>query len=205
MSWGACRAGAYTAPVMEADDSDEALMLRYAQGDAGAFDPLYARHRGGTFRYLLRHLGNNRALAQELFQDIWTNLIAARERYKVEAKFTTWLYTLAHNRVVDHYRRNRALELVSLDAAGDEDDPPEIAAPGTVQPERQAQARQGAARLLALVEALPPAQREAFLLHEEGGLGVDEIAQVIGADREAVKSRLRYALGKLRRGMKELL
>jgi RNA polymerase sigma-70 factor (ECF subfamily) len=190
---------------MEADDSDEALMLRYAQGDAGAFDALYARHRGGTFRYLLRHVGNNRALAEELFQDIWTNLIAARERYKVEAKFTTWLYTLAHNRVVDHYRRNRTLELVSLDAAGDEDDPPEIAAPGTVQPERQAQARQSAAHLLALVEALPPAQREAFLLHQEGGLGVDEIAQVIGADREAVKSRLRYALGKLRRGMEDLL
>jgi RNA polymerase sigma-70 factor (ECF subfamily) len=127
-----------------------------------------------------------------------------RERYKVEAKFTTWLYTLAHNRVVDHYRRNRALELVSLDAAGDDDDPPEIPAPATVQPERQAQARQEAARLLALVEALPPAQREAFLLHQEGGLGVDEIARVVGADREAVKSRLRYALGKLRRAMEDL-
>ena len=189
---------------MEADDSDEALMLRYARGDAAAFDALYARHRGGTFRYLLRHLGN-RALAEELFQDIWTSLIAARERYKVEAKFTTWLYTLAHNRLVDHYRRHRAIELVSFDAAADDDDPPEIPAPGTVQPERQAQARHGAARLLALVEALPPAQREAFLLHEEGGLSVDEIAQALGADREAVKSRLRYALGKLRRGMEDLL
>ena len=199
------RAGAYTAPAMEADDSDEALMLRYARGDAAAFDALYARHRGGTFRYLLRHLGN-RALAEELFQDIWTSLIAARERYKVEAKFTTWLYTLAHNRLVDHYRRHRAIELVSSDAAADDDDPPEVVpAPDTVQPERQAQARQGAARLLALVEALPPAQREAFLLHEEGGLSVDEIAQALGADREAVKSRLRYALGKLRRGMEDLL
>jgi RNA polymerase sigma-70 factor (ECF subfamily) len=189
---------------MEADDSDEALMLRYAQGDAGAFDPLYARHRGGTFRYLLRRLGNNRALAEELFQDVWTNLIAARERYKVEAKFATWLYTLAHNRLVDHYRRHRTLDVIALGAAED-DDPPEIPAPGTVQPERQVEARQGAARLLALVEGLPPAQREAFLLHEEGGLSVDEIAQVIGADREAVKSRLRYALAKLRSGMEDLL
>lgn len=190
---------------MQADDSDEALMLRYAQGDAGAFDPLYARHRGGTFRYLLRHLGGDRALAEELFQDLWTNLIAARERYKVEAKFTTWLYTLAHNRLVDHYRRRRGLELAPLHPIGEDDDLPEIPAPATVQPERQAEARQGAARLLALIEALPSAQREAFLLHQEGGLGVDEIAQVIGVDREAVKSRLRYALGKLRGGMEDLL
>ena len=198
-------AGAYTATVMEAEDTDEALMLRYAQGDAAAFDALYARHRGGSYRYLLRHLGHDRALAEELFQDVWTNLIAARERYKVEAKFTTWLYTLAHNRLVDHYRRQRPVELVTLHAEDEDDDPPDFPAPATVQPERMAQARQGAARLLALVEALPPAQREAFLLHEEGDLSVDEIAQVTGTDREAIKSRLRYALNKLRRGMEDLL
>ena len=190
---------------MEAELTDEALMLRYAQGDAAAFDVLYARHRGGTFRYLLRHLGNNRATAEELFQDTWTNLIAARERYKVEAKFATWLYTLARNRLVDHYRRQRPLEVVYLDDAGEDDDPPQIAAPSTVQPERAAQSRQSAARLLALVERLPLAQREAFLLHEEAGLSVDEIAQVTQTDREAIKSRLRYALTKLRDGMGDLL
>ena len=190
---------------MPAEDTDESLMLRYAQGDAAAFDLLYARHRGGSFRYLLRHLGHDRAAAEELFQDVWANLIAARARYQVEAKFTTWLYTLAHNRLVDHYRRQRSLE--SLDADGDDtdDDPPELPAPATAQPERQAQARQSAARLLALVEALPSAQREAFLLHEEGGLSLDEIAQVTGTDREAIKSRLRYAVTKLRRGMEDLL
>jgi RNA polymerase sigma-70 factor (ECF subfamily) len=190
---------------MESEDTDEALMLRYAQGDAAAFDRLYGRHRGGSYRYLLRHLGHDRALAEELFQDVWANLIAARERYKVEAKFTTWLYTLAHNRLVDHYRRQRPLELVEVHAEDEDDDPPELPAPATVQPERMAQARQGAARLLALVEALPAAQREAFLLHEEGGLSVDEIAHVTGTDREAIKSRLRYALNKLRLGMEDLL
>jgi len=197
--------GAYTAPVMQAGDTDEALMLRYAQGDAAAFDLLYARHRGGSFRYLLRHLGHDRALAEELFQDVWANLIGARERYQVEAKFTTWLYTLAHNRLVDHYRRQRPLELVSLHAEDEDDDPPDPPAPATAQPERQAQARQGAARLLALVEALPAAQREAFLLHEEGGLSVDQIARITGTDREAIKSRLRYAVAKQRRGMEDLL
>ena len=186
------------------DSGDEALMLRYAGGDAAAFDDLYARHRGGLYRYLLRQLGSNRALAEELFQEIWMNLIGARSRYRVEAKFTTWLYTLAHNRVVDHYRRNRNLAAVTLDG-GDEDDPPEVPASGTAQPERIVEARQQAARLLALIEGLPLAQREAFLLHEEGGLSVDEIASVIGVDREAIKSRLRYAMDKLRGGMGDTL
>jgi RNA polymerase sigma-70 factor (ECF subfamily) len=189
----------------EADDTDESLMLRYAQGDAAAFDALYGRHRGGVFRYLLRHLGGNRAAAEELFQDVWMNLIGARDRYRVEAKFTTWLYTMVHNRVIDHYRRQRPLEVVSLDGGEDDDPAPELAAPPTSQPERLAQARQEAARLLALVEALPAAQREVFLLHEEGGLSLEEIASVTGSDREAVKSRLRYAMDKLRRGMGDLL
>jgi len=189
---------------MGADDTDEALMLRYAQGDAAAFDSLYGRHRGGVFRYLLRQLNSNRAATEELFQDVWMNLIGARGRYRVEAKFTTWLYTLAHNRVVDHYRRHRPLEVVSLDDDED-DDPPEVAAPPSAQPERAAEARQQAARLLVLVDALPPAQREAFLLHEEGGLSLEEIAAATGSDREAVKSRLRYAMDKLRRGMGDLL
>jgi RNA polymerase sigma-70 factor (ECF subfamily) len=185
--------------------TDEELMLRYARGDAGAFDELYARHRGGVFRYFLRHLGN-RAQSEELFQDVWASLIGARERYAVEAKFSTWLYTMAHNRLVDHYRRQRPLELVSLDGSDEDEDPPlQVAAPPTSEPQRAAESRQQAARLLALVEALPVAQREAFLLQHEGGLSLEEIAQVTGAGREAVKSRLRYAMDKLRRGMEDLL
>lgn len=193
----------YTPAPMEADDSDEALMLRYAGGDAAAFDALYARHRGGVFRYLTRHLGAQRALAEELFQDIWLNLIGARAGYKPTARFTTWLYTIAHNRLMDHYRRLRPVDsLTQTDDDGEQllIEPP---APRTAQPEHIVAARDEARRLLRLLDALPAAQREAFLLHEEGGLSVDEIAQVTASDREAIKSRLRYALAKLRRGMED--
>jgi RNA polymerase sigma-70 factor (ECF subfamily) len=183
--------------------ADEELMLRYARGDAAAFDELYARHRGGVFRYLLRHLGS-RAQAEELFQDLWMNLIGARERYRVEAKFTTWLYTMAHNRLVDHYRRQRPLEVISLDAGDEDDDPPlQVAASPASEPHRAVEAKQQAARLLRLVDALPGAQREAFLLQQEGELSLEQIAEVTGVDRETVKSRLRYAMDKLRRGMGE--
>jgi RNA polymerase sigma-70 factor (ECF subfamily) len=190
---------------MEEPVADEELMLRYAHGDATAFDELYARHRGGAFRYLLRHLGS-RAQAEELFQDLWMNLIGARERYRVEAKFTTWLYTMAHNRVIDFYRRQRPLELVSLDAGDEQDDPPpQVAASPACEPHRAVEARQQAARLLRLVDALPATQREAFLLQQEGDLSLEQIAEVTGVDRETVKSRLRYAMDKLRRGMGERL
>jgi len=193
---------AYTPAAMDARPSDEDLMLRFGAGDADAFDVLYARHRGGVFRYLLRQCGN-RAAAEELFQDIWMKLVQARTRYQVEAKFATYLYTLAHNRLMDHFRRGKGLELVSLDQQ--EDDPPELPASAALQPERAAQSREQATRLLELLAKLPAAQRQVFLLHEEGGLSLEEIAEVTSANREAVKSRLRYALAKLRDGMKDYL
>jgi RNA polymerase sigma-70 factor (ECF subfamily) len=193
---------AYTPAAMDAGPSDEELMLRFGGGDAAAFDALYERHRGGVFRYLLRQC-SNRAAAEELFQDIWMNLVQARSRYRVEAKFSTYLYTLAHNRLIDHFRRHRSVDLVSLDQ--EEDDPLELPGAATLQPERAAESREQAARFLALVAALPPPQREAFLLQEEGGLTLEEIAGVTGSNREAVKSRLRYALAKLREGMKDYL
>ncbi|PWT75457.1 MAG: RNA polymerase subunit sigma-24 [Proteobacteria bacterium] len=187
---------------MDALPSDEDLMLRFGAGDAAAFDVLYARHRGGVFRYLARQCGS-RSYAEELFQDVWMNLVQARARYRAEAKFTTYLYTLAHNRLMDHFRRQRKPVSVSIDQ--EDDGPPVLPASPTLEPERMVQSRQQAARLLAMVEALPDAQREVFLLHEEGELSLEEIAVITGSNREAVKSRLRYALAKLRDGMKEYL
>lgn len=200
----ACRcagASAYSPPVMTADDddSDESLMLAYRGGDAGAFDRLYGRHKGGVYRYLLRQC-RNAALADELFQDVWMNLIRARAGYEVQAKFATWLYRIAHNRLMDHFRRIDGAR-VSLDdeAVAAVIDEPE--APRAVQPEAQAESREQAARLLLLLEALPQEQREAFLLQQEGGLSVEEIAEATGVNRETAKSRLRYAIAKLRQGM----
>lgn len=171
-------------------------MLRYRDGDAGAFDALYARHRGGLYRYLLRQCGN-RGQAEELFQDVWMNLIGARSRYQVEARFSTYLYRLAHNRIIDHYRRNAGRVPVSFE---DDDCPALESIPEAArgQPEHQAETKEQVARILAELERLPEAQREAFLLHQEGGLLVEEIAQATGVGRETAKSRLRYALARLR-------
>ena len=179
---------------MAANDPDETLMIAYCNGDAGAFAELYARHRGALYRFVRRQC--NAAVADELFQDVWTRLIVARRRYQPSAKFSTYLYQVARNRLIDYFRSSgRNLE----DAQGD--DPPEAPAPVSQQPENVAQTRQQSSRLLALIDALPAAQREAFLLHEEAGLTLDEIGEVTGVGRETVKSRLRYALASLRDGM----
>ena len=128
-------------------------------------------------------------MAEELFQDVWMRVIEARGRYAPKARFTTWLYSIAHNRLIDHWRR-KGLSVVDLENVDVEGNSP--------NPERQAEARQGLQRFAKALEALPPAQREAFLLHEEAGLSVAEIATVTGAGEEAAKSRLRYAMNKLR-------
>jgi RNA polymerase sigma-70 factor (ECF subfamily) len=174
--------------------SDVQLMLAYAGGDAGAFEALYARHKGALYRFVLRSV-KARGEAEELFQEIWMRAIEARGRYAPQAKFSTWLYTIAHNRLVDHWRA-RGLALVSLD---DEASPvPEVAADPGSEPHRQLEARQTLERLSTALAALPQAQREAFLLHHEGGLTAAEIAAATGSGEEAAKSRLRYAMNKLR-------
>jgi RNA polymerase sigma-70 factor (ECF subfamily) len=180
--------------------ADEQLMIAYRDGEAAAFETLYTRHKGPLYRYVLRSVKAH-GEAEELFHDVWLRVIEARDRYTPSARFTTWLYTIAHNRVVDHWRR-RGLKLASLDAGDDPDDPPpEPAAAPQDEPQRRAELNEDLRRLGGALEALPPAQREVFLLREEAGMSLPEIAEVTGIDLEAAKSRLRYALAKLREAL----
>jgi len=184
--------------------TDEELMLAYAGGDAAAFEALYSGHKGPLFRFVLRSV-KAQAQAEELFQEVWMRAIEARARYKPEAKFSTWLFTIAHNRLVDHWRK-RGLQLVSLDR--EEEDRPdrpvaEPAAAADYEPHRMLEAKQTLARFARALEGLPPAQREVFLLHHEAELSVAEIARATGANEEAAKSRLRYALSKLKEAVLE--
>lgn len=181
--------------------SDEQLMLAYRDGDAGAFDTLYRRHKGPVYRYMLRQC-RDAGVADELFQDVWMNLIRARESYTVQAKFTTYIYKLAHNRLIDHYRKHGHAAMVSFD--DDSEDAPVLAEPAAAprdEPERHLDVKQQAAKLLDLLGALPEAQREAFVMQYEGGMSVEEIAGATGVTRETAKSRLRYALAKIREGL----
>jgi RNA polymerase sigma-70 factor (ECF subfamily) len=181
-------------------------MLAYAAGDAGAFDRLYARHRGGVYRYLLRHVGNA-ATADELFQDVWMNAIRARATYAPTAKFSTWIYTLARHRLVDHWRSRGNVRVDSLDDDCDGETGALVdAIPGSRvdEPETRVASRATRERIDAAIAELPPAQRDAFLLHIESGMSLADIASLTGAGEETVKSRVRYAYAKLRATLGDL-
>ena len=194
-----------TAPATASDDSDESQMLAYAGGSVEAFEKLYARHRGGTYRYLLRHTRNS-ATAEELHQEVWLKVVRARGAWSAQARFSTWLYTIARNGLIDHWRARHGAQFVSLDDEGVES-AVEAALmadrnePGPLSLTMHVESGQ---RLVAALEAIPPAQRDAFLLHVEGGLGLREIAALSGASAETVKSRLRYAYGRLRTALEDL-
>jgi len=183
---------------MGVDSTDEELMLAYARGDARAFDLLYSRQRGMLYRFILRSV-QDRASADELFQETWSRLIASRTRYRVESKFSTWLLQIAHNLIVDSFRRARP----QAGAEETETVMRELDAPESDRPEPVLSDFEQRRRLQLALEALPSEQREAFLLRVESGLGLEEIAAVTGAGHETVKSRLRYAFAKLREKLAE--
>lgn len=178
--------------------SDEALLLRFAAGNAAAFERLYARHELPLWRFLLPLCGQ-RATAEELMQDVWFAVAREASSFRPDAPFTAWLYTIARNRVIDRHRTTR--QHLSLDVAAGDDGQPlseQIADAGSPSPPRQAeQAEQGAA-ILAALALLPAEQREAFVLQAETGMSVEEIAAVTGTTFETAKSRLRYAREKLK-------
>ncbi|MFM9886518.1 MAG: RNA polymerase sigma factor [Burkholderiales bacterium] len=190
---------------MNRDATDEELMLAYAAGDAAAFDVLYARHRGPVFRFVRRQVRDDGA-AQEIFQDVWMRLIKARARYVPTAKFTTWVFTIAHHRMMDYFRASgQHVEYVAFEPDHGDDapaiDPPAAA---SERPDAMLERKRLASRIVAALEELPPAQREAFMLQQEGDLTVEDIAMITGTNRETAKSRLRYALAKLRGDLQDL-
>lgn len=179
---------------MKDDVSDEQLMLQYAKGDAVAFEILYERHRGGLYRYCLRQLGNS-ARAEECFQEVWMKLINSRVNYQPKALFTTYLYRIAHNHVIDIVRKDKKIKQeTELDEAIDyslsESEPSDLSG----QLSKQAQQE----NLRKQIHALPLEQKTALLLKLDGGLSLEEIASVLNCGRETIKSRLRYAMAKLR-------
>lgn len=184
-----------TLAAVSSEPDDETLMQAFAGGDAAAFGVLYRRHRTMLIAFLMRSLGR-RDQAEDCFQEVWSRVIAARAGYRADARFSTWLLQIAHNLMVDRFRRQRpelALDDVAEAALGE--DP---ALPG---PEATLSAFQRQRQLRMAIAALPPEQRDAVLLRLDQELSLEQIGQVTGVGRETVKSRLRYGLDKL----KELL
>lgn len=188
-------------------DSDEFLMQAFAAGDADAFTRLYDRHERATWRFIRHRLGGaHESAADDVLQETWISVARAAARYVPTARFTTWLFTVARSRVIDH-QRSQSHAALSLDApvdgSADDDEAGErwadrLPADAADGPVARIESQQQAQAFLAALAELPALQREAFVLQAEGGLSVDEIASATGVGAETAKTRLRYAKTKLR-------
>jgi len=187
-----------TPPLSSAiDTTDEALMQSFAQGQSSAFEQLYDRHETGVWRFVFRSV-QNQAVADDLVQELWFAVARMAASYEPTAKFKTWLFTMARNRVIDHVRT--AKNHVSIDAENDDGESmfSDLAAESRLGPLRQVSSREQATALLNAIEQLPDDQREVFLMQAEGDMSVGEIAAATGVSFETAKSRLRYARSKLK-------
>jgi RNA polymerase sigma-70 factor (ECF subfamily) len=180
--------------------SDEELMMSYSRGDAVAFDELYLRNKAPLYRYFLRQTSQV-PVAEELTHEVWLRVINARQRYLPKAKFTTYLFQIAHNCIVDHYRKFSRAQQVDCDDQFIDSMP----ANAENNPEKQLDRKQVKSLLVALIKQLPSEQREVFILKEEVSLSIEEIATVVGENPETIKSRLRYAVNKLKAGLQGIL
>ncbi|HSN82953.1 MAG TPA: RNA polymerase sigma factor [Polyangiales bacterium] len=185
--------------------SDEALLAAYRRGDTSAFEALLARYRHPLFNFVLRFV-RDRGPAEELYQDTWLKVIERCDDFRGDSKFSTWLYTIARNLCVDHQRKMRFRAHASLEAPNPGPSPSvgERAANPGPSTEQLAAARRTGDRIVQAVQALPDEQREVFLLRQIQALAFHEIAEIVGVPANTVKSRMRYALERLRRELDDL-
>jgi RNA polymerase sigma-70 factor (ECF subfamily) len=182
---------------MVADD-DTTLMLQYAGGDMSAFERLYARHKTALYRYLHR-VCRDGELANDVFQETWGKVIDGRGRYEARTPFKPWLFRIAHNCAVDHLRR---LNRWAAREGTDIDEVAELMEDSAQQrPEQQLSTDQFVAEFQGALDDLPDEQRAVFVMHEESGLALADIATVVNCNAETAKSRLRYAIRKLRQAL----
>lgn len=188
------------------DPPDEALMLRYQQGDRAAFAALVRRHQSPLFNFALRQV-RTPELAQDIVQETFVRVVQKAADFKHEARFTTWVYTITRNLCIDHLRKGALRKHPSLDESrGEEGEGPtlgEQTADPRASVEREATGTELKARILRAVDKLPDDQREVFLMREVSNLPFKEIADITGVPENTVKSRMRYALERLQEALAE--
>jgi RNA polymerase sigma-70 factor (ECF subfamily) len=176
--------------------SDESLMLQYQQGEQAAFETLYRRHKDALYRYFLKNC-SDRQQSEELYQEVWIKLINSAARYTPTAKFKTYLFTIAHNTLVDFYRKAKPSQVIEFEDAEISEEIYDH--PGALAlPEDEFTLKQKTKVFMQTLDELPADQKEAALLYFEEEMSIQEIAETTSVKTETAKSRLRYAKNKLK-------
>lgn len=197
------------AGLLDGAPSDEDLMLAFRDGDAAAFEQLVTRHKRGLYNFLLRSV-HDRSRSEEMLQEVFLRVIRAKDRYQRTARFTTWIYTIARNLCVDESRRQKFRRTLPLEAkrrgrGGDDGQSIlDVTQAQQVELDAQSEAPKVRERVAAAIEGLPDDQREVFMMRQFGGLSFKQIGEAVGAPENTVKSRMRYALEKLRGDLNDI-
>ncbi len=189
------------------EKTDEQLIKQYARGNHRAFESLYGRYKKQIYHYCFRQLGS-KAIADELHQDIWLKIIKSAAQFKQQSSFKTWLYSIAHNTLMDYFRSEKKrikLKLLETDNTNNNKLTDSINSQEQHQPDKALHDRQLQQLLLDAIDQLPGEQKEVFLLHEKSGLSLKDIARITQSSFETTKSRLRYASKKLRQHLAQHL
>jgi len=186
---------------MDSQEPDESLMLQYAQGDGEAFEALFQRHKSRVYGFIRRFMGG-RCPADDLFQEVFLRIVRGRTAYRPSAKFTTWLFTIVRSVCIDTMRKQKHQQVnMPMDEMPESnmthESPPVI----QITPRDHAADRETGEVLEQLIGILPAEQREVLLMREKLNLPFHEIARVTGCSVGTVKSRMRYALDSLRKGL----
>ncbi len=176
--------------------TDEALMLLYKQGDNAAFENLYRRYKDVLFRYFIKYCGDSHQ-SEELYQDVWIKVIKAASRYEPKAKFKTYIFTIAHNTLIDFYRKSKP-EIVDTIENAEMNEQSMESTVSLALPEDEFTLKQKAKLFMQALQDLPASQKEVAILYLEQDLSVQEIAEITQVNMETAKSRLRYAKNKLK-------
>ena len=181
-------------------------MHLYQKGDEYAFEILYWRHQHGIFNYICHFVGSSGTQAEDLLQDVFLKVVKASKRYEPTAKFTTWLYQIARNSCIDHFRKMKHRKTTSLSQPIDREEDLSIEstiATSAPSPEKAARINEITGYLKEAITTLPEEQKEVFLMREDLNLSFAEIAESIGCPINTAKSRMRYALEHLRKALKQ--
>jgi RNA polymerase sigma-70 factor, ECF subfamily len=190
------------------DATDEMLMVRYQRGDRDAFAELVRRYQTPIYNFVIRQVGQ-KSIAEDTTQEVFLRVVQNAAEFKHEARFSTWLYTIARNLCIDQLRKLSHRRHPSLDQPppGSPDQRP--LGESVVDPDPRASVDRAAASsemqgsIVRAVEGLPEDQREVFLLREVASLSFKQIAEVTGVGENTVKSRMRYALDRLQAALSD--
>lgn len=173
--------------------NDESLIAEYCNGQHIAFEILYQRHSDPLYRFILKQCNHRTSQTEEIFQDVWMNVIKNCQQFRAESKFSTYLYQITRNKIIDHARK-----AISHHEADHSNDSEFLESANNHQPDYKVQLEICIELLQQCIQRLPDDQREAFVLKQESEHTLSELAQITQTTLETVKSRLRYAMKKLR-------